>query len=153
MTVRVVVLGSPHGGDDAAALLAAEGLPLDVEAAGRPGAGLLDLLEGDTPTVLVDVVRASPAGRVIVCDLDGLPDAVCGSSPLSSHGFGPAEALRLGRALGRTLPPGIFVGITGERFGVGEAPSPAVTQALHALRAAILEAAAALGEKACTRAD
>jgi hydrogenase maturation protease len=145
--VRVVVLGSPHGGDDEAALLAADGLPdgLEVVRAGRPGAGLLDLLEGGAPTVLVDVVRASPAGRVVTCPLADLPDAAHASPHLSSHGFGAGEALRLGRVLGRALPPGVFVGITGERFGVGEAPSPEVTAALDALRAAIVEAARRLG--------
>jgi hypothetical protein len=43
------------------------------------------------------------------------------------------------------------VGIGGERFGVGEAPSPAVTAALGALRDAIVAAANEL-EATCTRA-
>jgi hydrogenase maturation protease len=149
VSVRIVALGSPHAGDDAAALLAAEGLAGAV-LAGRPGAGLLDLLEGDAPTVLVDVVRG-PAGRLVTCPLVELPEAVHVASPLSSHGFGAGEALRLARVLGRALPPGTFVGIGGERFGVGEAPSPAVTAALGALRDAIVAAANEL-EATCTRA-
>jgi hydrogenase maturation protease len=144
---RVVVLGAPHTGDDAAALVAADGLPPDLEVvrAGRPGAGLLDLLDDDAPTVLVDVVRGEPPGRVVRCPLADLPDVVRTMAPVSSHGFGAGDALRLGRVLGLALPPGAFVGILGTRFEVGAELSPSVAAAIDAFRAAIVTAAEAMG--------
>lgn len=141
--VRVVALGSRTACDDEAALRAAEALSerADVVLAGRPGPGLVDLLEPDRPVVLVDVISAglSP-GHVISVPLHELPNAVLEGQPLSSHGLGPAEALRLSLALGRTLPPGIFVGVQGQTFEPGHGISEAVTAA-HAELVAAIEAA------------
>ena len=146
--MRIIALGNPDAGDDAAAIEAARRLETDyrVVIAGRPGAGLLDLLDGAGPTVLVDVTRTSqPSGQIIELPLATLADAAIAEPQLSSHGFGPSEALRLGQALGRAVPPGRFVGIEGERFEVGQPLSPAVSAALDDLVAAIRAAAAELG--------
>lgn len=157
--VRVIALGNEAAGDDAAALevarrvearLAARGEREAIELilAGRPGAGLLELLHAEVPTVLVDVTRsgASP-GTIFDLALDDLTGAITGERHFSSHGFGPGEALRLGKALDRRLPHGRFVGIEGTRFDAGAALSPAVAGALDALVAAVIRAAHALGDE------
>ncbi len=144
--VRVLCLGNPHACDDGAAFAAAEALgDREVIRAGRPGPGLLDLLEGDAPVVLLDATRtgASP-GTVHRLDLATLADASIAQPNVSSHGFGPAEALQLGHALGRALPRGTFVGLEGERFEPGSDLSPAVREALPAFVEAAREAIAAL---------
>lgn len=155
--VRIIALGNESAGDDAAALeaarrvdahVAARGEREDIELvlAGRPGAGLLELLHAEVPTVLVDVTRsgASP-GTIFDLALDDLTGAITGERHFSSHGFGPGEALRLGKALDRRLPHGRFVGIEGTRFDAGAALSPAVAGAMEALVTAVLRAAHGLG--------
>lgn len=172
--VRVIALGSPHGGDDEAALRIAAALldegpgpgdptpgdgrdrrgvadvrdVCDVIIAGRPGPGLVDLLDDPRPAVLIDVVRSgAPPGTVHELALAGLADAALGGGPLSSHGFGPAEALRLAAALGRPPPRGAFVGVEGATFGVGAPLSPAVAAAMEAFLAATRAAIARLADE------
>lgn len=150
--VRIIVLGNPHASDDGAALRAADSLRCgQVIMAGRPGPGLLDLLEGDEPVVLVDVTRSGAGpGTIHRMNLRELCGAALAGPNVSSHGFGPAQALRLGAALGRTLPEGTFVGVEGARFDPGSELTPAVAQALPSLIAAIEDAAHDL-ERPCTR--
>jgi len=120
--LRIIALGNPDRGDDGAALLVASRFQgrVPVILAGRPGMGLLDLMSPSRRCILLDVTRTgSPPGtihRIPLEDLtpDSLPDA-----RVSSHGLGPGEALALGRALGRDLPEGVFIGIEGEDFGQG----------------------------------
>ena len=148
--VRVIVLGNRHAGDDGAALRAAEILDgaLDrarVICAGRPGAGLLDLLEGKAPVVLVDVTRSGSApGTIHRILLAELTEAALAGPNVSSHGFGPGQALQLGRVLGRPVPDGSFVGVEGACFDPGEDLSPEVAAAMPALVAAVREAITAL---------
>ncbi len=62
----------------------------------------------------------------------------------SSHSLGVGQAVRLAETLlGRSLS-GRFVGIGGIEFGADTDLSPAVRDALPALRAAVAEAVAAL---------
>lgn len=105
----IVGVGSPFGDDRAgwlvvdalSALLdeqarAAAGLLL--AALDRPGAMLLEALGGVDRAVVVDaVVCGEAAGTVIEMDAAGLGKG----ARFSSHGFGVAEALALGAALGR----------------------------------------------------
>lgn len=157
--VRIIALGNDMAGDDAAALdvvrrlearLVATGSDgeLDMILAGRPGADLLDLLPADVPTVLVDVTRSGAApGTIFNLGLDELNDAITGERHVSSHGFGPGDALRLGKALGRALPQGRFVGVEGRRFEAGAGMSAEVAGALDATIAAVLQAARDLGAR------
>lgn len=147
MAVRVIALGSPHGGDDALALeLGASlgeryGERVELRLAGRPGPGLLDLLETPAPVLLLDVVRsAAPPGTVHRIPLAELESRSLAEEQVSSHGFGPGEALELGRVLGRALPRGLFVGLEGERFELGAEPSPAMRAACVRFAAAASEA-------------
>ena len=142
MVVRVIALGNRHASDDGAALRAADALEgQQVVPAGRPGAGLLDLLAAEGPIVLVDVIRSGAApGSIVQLSLSELARAAVSGAPVSSHGFGAGEALELGHALGRPLPDGCFVGIEGSRFEPGDRLSPPVEAALPALVAALREA-------------
>ncbi|MCA9691718.1 MAG: hydrogenase maturation protease [Nannocystaceae bacterium] len=144
--VRVICLGNAHASDDGAALQLAGALAgCEVRCAGRPGAGLLDLLEGGAPVVLVDATQSgAPPGTIHTLELAALADAALAGPNVSSHGFGPAQALVLGQALGRPLPRGIFVGVEGEQFTPGEALSPAVAAAMPALTRAVQAAIEAL---------
>jgi len=144
---RVLALGNAAAGDDGAALAAARrlGPGYDVDAVGRPGAGLLDLLAGDRPVVLVDVVQSGAApGTIHRLPLAALPQAALARAQVSSHGFGPAEALELAQVLGRPLPPGRFVGVEGAAYDPGAPLSLAVEAAVEPLAAAIRAAVAEL---------
>lgn len=151
--VTVIALGSRTACDDEAALLAAERLAgralpgARVVLAGRPGPGLVDLLDPAQPTVLLDVVAAGlRGGEVIRLPLRELPGAAVAGRPLSSHGFGPAEALRLAQSLGRALPHGVFVGIEGVRLTPGAGLDPAVQGGIAALVDAAAQAIRELSE-------
>lgn len=150
---RVVALGNRFASDDAAALRVAERLRdegLEVVLAGRPGAGLLDLL--DRPCVLLDVVRHGVAcGALVELPLADLAEAASASPSVSSHDLGPASALRLGVALGRPTPRGVFLGLGGRAFGPGETLSPEVERALDAFTDTTRAAYARLADVAPTR--
>lgn len=151
--VRVIALGNELACDDGAALEAARRLSrrrpaLDVVLAGRPGPGLLDLLDADVPTVLLDVVRVDrAAGHIVELALDRVAEASVDGRPVSSHALGVGETLRLAAALGRPLPRGIFIGIAGRRFGPGETRDPDVDACIDDLVDAAEGAVHALGRE------
>lgn len=132
----VIGVGNPDRGDDAAGRLVARLLrgtvPEHVTVCEHPGegTGLLDLLQGYDEAVFVDacVSRAAP-GRLEVFDANSevLPDGLCGAS---SHGFGLAEAIGLGRALGSLPCRCRLYAITGECFAAGAQPSAPVAAAV-----------------------
>jgi hydrogenase maturation protease len=145
--IRVIALGSRTHCDDEAALLAVAAIGVDAELvlAGRPGPDLVELLDPARPTILADAVLADAApGSIVQLSLEALVDGSPFAGTVSSHGFGPAAALALGRALGRPLPPGRFVGLVGERFRPGAGMSPFVQRQLPAFTAAIEAAILAL---------
>ncbi|HLT37087.1 MAG TPA: hydrogenase maturation protease [Enhygromyxa sp.] len=147
--VRVLALGSLHGGDDEVALTLARSLVdqgVDLVLAGRPGAGLVDLLDTELPVLLLDVVRSGARpGTIVELSLAQLCERALAIEQVSSHGFGPAEALQLAGALGRELPRGRFLGIEGASFELGAEPSPELLASLPELerraRAALRELA------------
>jgi hydrogenase maturation protease len=131
----VIGLGSPFG-DDAAGpavveRLRAEGLPPGVEAliARRPDA-LVGALRGAEAAVLVDASLAGlPPGTVHEPEPAALAEARLRSSPVSSHGFGAADALALAEALGRA-PRRLAVVAVEAAAGTGDGLSAAVRAAL-----------------------
>jgi hydrogenase maturation protease len=105
---------------------------------GRPGAELLDLLSSGRPCILLDVVvSGSPPGAIHEIPLEDLSPEILPDLRVSSHGFGPGEAVALHGALGRPLPPGFFLGIEGASFEIGAGLSPAVEEALSSLDARV----------------
>lgn len=156
MTVRVIALGNEMACDDGAALAAAralEGLEgVEVVLAGRPGPGLLDLLDPARPTLVLDVIRqGARPGEIVRLGLGEITRAAIDGGPLSSHGLGVAQTFRLAEALGRELPRGELIGIGGRAFAPGEARSAEVEKNIESLARVAREAIDRLqGEGGCT---
>lgn len=136
---RVLVVGVGHRdrGDDGAGPAVAARLaalaPWGVDAVAWEGdpIALLDRWAGYARVVVVDATRSgAAAGTVRDLDEHG-PFRV--DRATSSHGFGLAETIALGRVLGRL--PGAFdlIGIEGGGFVVGAPLTPAVADAVEAV--------------------
>jgi hydrogenase maturation protease len=110
---------------------------------------LLDLWAGLDTVVVVDAVRSGATPGT-------LHRVDAGDRPLprdiglaSTHAMGIADALELGRSLGRAPARVVVLGLEGASFAPGEELTPAVEAALEPLVAAVL---AELGEVPCTSA-
>jgi hydrogenase maturation protease len=131
----VIGIGNEWRGDDAvgiitARLLARAGLPgvRILEASGE-GAALLDLWQGASTAILIDAVQpGEESGTIHRFDVQTapLPTSLLVSS---SHAFGVAQAIELGRALGGLPPRLIFYGIEVQDMTAGRSLSPQVEQA------------------------
>jgi hydrogenase maturation protein HypF len=113
--IRIIGIGSPFG-DDAAGLeiarMLAKSPPPDCEviAADRPGAALVDLLEGASAAILIDAVRScAPPGTIHEFTFDELGG--CAVRFVSSHDLGVATTIQLARKLGRAPSVGRIIGI------------------------------------------
>jgi hydrogenase maturation protease len=157
---RVLIgVGNLDRGDDAAGRLVARSLagalPAEVdivECCGN-GADLLELLEDAAAAVVVDACASgAPAGTVHRFDA-GISALPTSRLRATTHGFGPAEALELGRALGRLPGRCTVYAIEARRFGPGEPLSPAVGRAVRAAAARILADAAETFELAARPRD
>ncbi len=130
MGLLVIGIGSEDRGDDAAGLLVARRLRLQgVNAVEHTGDGLalMECWSDARRVILIDtIVTGSPEGTIR--DATHLP--VLRERHASSHGFGLAEALELGKVLGR-LPPSLTIyGIEGKNFERGAPVSEAVLEAV-----------------------
>jgi len=113
--IRIIGIGSPFG-DDAAGLEAARQLaaepPPDVEVvvADRPGATLIELLDGADAVILIDAARSgAPPGTLHDLDLHALSSRPMGF--ISSHDLGVVETIQLAARLGRLPRRGRVLGI------------------------------------------
>jgi len=132
----VIGVGNPYRGDDgvgpavarAVADLALESVTVLEHSS--EGAGLLEMWEGRDMVILADAVSSGGMpGTVHRLDACATPIPV-GLFHHSSHAFGVAEAVELGRAVGR-LPPRLLVyGVVGERFASGNGLTGAVEGAV-----------------------
>lgn len=140
----MIAVGNPLRRDDGAGAAVLERLrgrlPSDVElvAAGGEPSDLLDAWDGAASAVVVDAVRTGAApGSLHRFDASLAPlPARTGSA--STHGLGLAEALELGRALGR-LPArvvvvGIETGDDGQGGGLSEPVAAAIEGAAELVR-------------------
>ena len=144
MSALVIGVGSPFGDDRvgwevvAAVRMALRSAPAPVRtlACDRPGAALLEALEGVKHAVIVDAARAGdcPPGSLRWLDGRGLE----GERAASSHGFGLAEALALARALGDAPRRVDVLAIAAVRFE-GDALSEPVRAAVPLAARAVLE--------------
>jgi hydrogenase maturation protease len=110
---------------------------------------LLDLWDGLDAVVVVDALSSgAEPGTLHRIDAGGgpLPRDL---RLASTHAMGIADALELGRALGRAPRRVVVLGIEGVSFGMGEDVTPAVAGALDELVALALQE---LGEVPCTSA-
>jgi hydrogenase maturation protease len=128
----VIGIGNAARGDDAAGLIAARRLG-GFEHEGDPVA-LLDMWrEADVAVVIDAVSSGAEPGTVHRFDATSapLPARLRGST--SSHALGLAEAIELGRTLGRLPGRLVVYGIEGERFEAGTELTPAVAAAVEAV--------------------
>jgi hydrogenase maturation protease len=148
--VVVVGIGNRLRGDDGAGPEIADRLRgrvgggvIVVEHDGDP-AGLLDLLSRARVAVLVDAACTGAAPGTcthVDASTDPVPAAV---GVASTHGVGLAEAVELGRALGR-LPAALdVVCVEGESYGIGDGLSRAVAAAVDPAADAVLAVLKAL---------
>jgi hydrogenase maturation protease len=143
---RIIGVGNPDRGDDAAGLEVARRLRVvhGIEARECPG-GLTDLLDawhGADDVIVVDAMASGRApGAVTRFDAAAGPLPATRSGA-STHGLGVAEAVELARVLGR-LPARLAVwGIEGVEFTVGAPLTPAVAEAVAEVAAELAESAA-----------
>jgi hydrogenase maturation protease len=123
---RIVLgIGNPDRGDDGAGRAVVQllrgALPADVEVDehGGEAAALLSRLDGVAEAFLVDACASgAPSGTVQRFDVavDPLPQGAFG---LSTHAFGLAEAVELGRALGQLPARCIVYAIEGTSYEAG----------------------------------
>ena len=113
--IRIIGIGAPFG-DDAVGLILARILALEpppgceVLASDRPGAGLIDLLEGAEAAILIDAVRSgAPPGTVHQLTFSEL--ARHSGRFVSSHELGVAESVQLAEKLQRLPGRGGVLGI------------------------------------------
>jgi hydrogenase maturation protease len=134
----VIGLGNAARGDDAAGLIAARRLG-GLEHEGDP-VGLLDVWDGAESVVVIDAVRSgAEPGAVHRFDATDSPLPARPRSSSSTHAIGLAEAVELARALGRLPAHLVVYGIEGERFEAGTGLTPAVSAAVQAVAAAVLD--------------
>jgi len=140
--VVVVVVGNRLRGDDAAGPLVADALRaapgrVRVIEAGTDPLRLLDAWEGDEAVFVVDAVCSGATPGTIhtfaADDAGLLPEPLGGST----HGFGLATVVELGRTLGRLPRQLTIIGIEGTRFDMGAPAHPDVQRAAIAVAARI----------------
>ncbi|MEV4459365.1 hydrogenase maturation protease [Microbispora sp. NPDC049633] len=134
----VAGLGSDLRGDDAAGLGVARRLRgtlppsvAVVENRGDPAA-LVEAWSGAALAIVVDAVSSgAPPGTVHMPVHMPVPMPMRSRPPAGSHGLGPADAVALGRALGRLPGELVVVGIEGGDFTPGAPMTPPVLAAVR----------------------
>jgi hydrogenase maturation protease len=135
--LKVIGVGNAWRGDDAVGLLVARRLKEDphpqVEIAECRGTvtAVREAWKDAAGVIVVDaVVSGGPPGTIYRFDAQGAGVPVALSRSPSSHGWGVAEALALGRVL-QELPPCLIIyGIEGKNFGPGQEVSQEVAAAI-----------------------
>jgi hydrogenase maturation protease len=144
VSTRIIGIGNVARGDDGAGVAVARTLRLvaltaDVTVAecSGEGAALLEAWQGFASVILVDAVSTgAPPGTIHQFDVRVRPlpaDLVASST----HAFGVAEAVELGRALGMLPRRLLLYGIEGVRFEIGAEMTPCVAHATGRLAAQI----------------
>lgn len=131
----VIGIGNTDRGDDAAGILVARALERTRSRELVDCVALLELWDGESDVVVVDAMRS---GKVpgTVSRFDATASELPVRTSSSTHSFGLAETIELGRALGR-LPPRLTVlGIEADDVGIGDRLSEAVEQAVSEVAAA-----------------
>lgn len=142
MTTSLILgVGNPDRGDDGAGIHAARLLRGQQRVKEvRDCSTLLDLWEDETDVTVIDAMY-SGAEPGTISRYDGMRDPLPLRGFSSTHSFGLAESVELGRVLGR-LPRRLTIyGIEGSSFGHGEALSPRVQEAVETLAAKLVKGA------------
>jgi hydrogenase maturation protease len=150
MSALVIGVGQADRSDDAVGLLVAAEVrrtatAVDVVTVSSP-TRLVDTWEGRNDVVVVDAIRTGrPAGAVTLVEVGNRPLPVHPGAG-GSHGFGVAEAIELGRALGRLPRRLVVVGVEAASFALGAEPTPEVVAAVPAAAEAVLRALTAAAD-------
>jgi hydrogenase maturation protease len=137
--IRVIGVGNPGSGDDAAGREVARRLSdreprgLDVRESDGEATALMTAWEDAGEVVVIDACRGpGPPGHVHVLDTDDV-ERLAPLRAASTHSFGVAAAMGLARALGR-LPSRLTVyAVEGRSFREATPLSPEVDRAVDAL--------------------
>ncbi len=148
--IRIIGIGSPFGDDaiglEIARVLAAAPPPdCEVIAADRPGAALIDLMDGAAAAILIDAARSgAPPGVVHEIAFEELDR--CAPRLVSSHELDVIAAVRLARLLQRAPARGriIALEIAAPRAERLCAPSPGARAAIGRVVERVRSCAAAL---------
>ncbi|MEX2480652.1 MAG: hydrogenase maturation protease [Gammaproteobacteria bacterium] len=136
-TLKIIGIGNPDRGDDALGPAVIATLATDPPAAAELATvsgdmlALLEQWQSDDAVFLVDALAPGQApGQVVRLDAgrDVLAQELANFA--SSHAFNLAEAIELGRALGRLPATLVVYGAEGVSFEPGAALNPAVSAAV-----------------------
>lgn len=142
LSSAAVCLGSRYRGDDALGPLVAERLRdagvAVLDCADEPTRLLDEWADLETVVIVDAVLTGAPVGTTHRFDVveEPLPREL---GLASTHAVGVADALELGRTLGRAPRRVVVLGVEGAAFGMGEEMSPAVAEAVDGVVVAALE--------------
>ena len=140
MTRRLIGIGNPDRGDDAAGWEVAGSVSnWDVD---RRTAGSLDLLElwsADDDVVIVDAMRSGARPGTIHM-FDAADEALPVGAFASTHAFGPAAVIELARRLGQLPHSLVVIGIEVGDTSHGRAMTPEVKRAVNEVAAELQSA-------------
>lgn len=139
----IVGIGNRYRGDDALGCFIADEIRARVDCDvmvhdGEP-ASLIDLWKDKKSVILIDAVSSgAEAGTIHRIDLQeqALPDKF---RSYSTHAFGIAEAVELGRVLKKLPLAIVFYGIEGKSFAADTALSAPLREAVKILQGKIIE--------------
>lgn len=130
LMVLIIGIGNPFRRDDGigptvAGRIAALGLPgVEVRLESGEGTKLMQSWAGQDEVIVIDAVRSGEQpGRVHVLEAHHVPVPTA-YFHYSSHAFGLAEAIEVGRVLGELPPRLIVIGVEGRDFASGSGLSP-----------------------------
>ncbi|MBI2779823.1 MAG: hydrogenase maturation protease [Gammaproteobacteria bacterium] len=140
--IRIIGIGSPFGDDrlgwEAVEAIRRSGLLeyfpqglVSVQSCDRPASGLLMLMEGAAHVILIDAMRSGAVPGKILRLQD--EEIEMESALLSSHGFGVAESLALGGALGMLPARLVLYGVEVRDLDQCDTLTPETTGALPML--------------------
>lgn len=136
----VIGLGNPILGDDGIGWRVAEAIEreipdLEVTCLSLGGLSLMERLVGYDRAIIIDSIqtREGKVGTVYTFPLEALPDYSAGHTT-AAHDTSLQTALKVGRAMGASLPDDIFiVGVEAEHvYEFSDMLTPAVAQAVPA---------------------
>ena len=148
MTARsaVIGVGNEYRHDDGVGLVVAAAVAQAVAQTAVPGvtvtvtdgdpATILDAWAGAGLAVIVDAVRCSPSTPGLIHRTTA--DRLAGTGLSSSHGFGVAEAIRLGAVLDRAPDRIVILAVEAADTSFGPGLSAAVSAAVAPLTCAVL---------------
>ena len=142
--ILIIGIGNLSRRDDAVGLVVARALRarnlkhIEIIELGGEGAALLEAWQGAERVVIVDAMQSGAAPGTILRFEAHRQQIPTQFFRYSTHNFGLAEAIELGRALGRLPKELIVYGIEGKDFSLGEGLSPEVASAISQVLEKIL---------------